>query len=96
MSQDDKKLEVERAVALGYDIKQDEAPRILATGSGDIAKKIIELAKENNIPLYKDPDLIEVLRKVEVGELIPTEVFFVIAEILAFVYKANQKYKEEL
>ena len=53
-----------KAVALGYNRSQDNAPKVLASGAGEIANKIINLAKEHDIPIKEDPDLIEILSRV--------------------------------
>lgn len=72
------------AVALQYN-PGDAAPKILATGKGVIAEKIIETAKESNVPLYKDDKLANTLSKLEIGDMIPPELYSVVAEILVFV-----------
>ncbi|HNZ30425.1 MAG TPA: EscU/YscU/HrcU family type III secretion system export apparatus switch protein, partial [Candidatus Goldiibacteriota bacterium] len=64
----DKKI---TAVAVEYDKDKDGAPRIVAKGKGNIADKIIEIARKNDIPLYEDPDLIEVLSRLDLGQEIP-------------------------
>lgn len=72
------------AVALAYE-PGDMAPKILATGKGHMAEKIMETAKENNVPFYKDNKLADTLSKLEIGEAIPPELYEVVAEILVFV-----------
>lgn len=72
------------AVALAY-MPGDAAPKILATGKGAIAEKIIETAKESNVPLYKDHKLADTLSRLEIGDMIPPELYEVVAEILVFV-----------
>ena len=72
------------AVALKYD-PGDVAPKIIATGKGYIADKIIEQAKQDDVPLYKDTKLAKTLSKLEIGEMIPPELYEVVAEILIFV-----------
>lgn len=72
------------AVALGYE-PGDEAPRIIAAGKGELAQKIIERAKEANVPLHKDDKLAATLSKLEIGDTIPPELYSVVAEILVFV-----------
>ena len=61
------------------------APTILATGKGELAEKIIEKAKESDVPLYKDNKLAATLSKLEIGDTIPPELYEVVAEILVFV-----------
>ena len=59
--------------------------KILATGKGHIAEKIIEKAKEEHVPFYKDNKLADTLSKLEIGDMIPPELYEVVAEILVFV-----------
>ena len=75
---------VKTAVALAYN-PWDVAPTILATGKGELAEKIIEKAKESDVPLYKDNKLAATLSKLEIGDTIPPELYEVVAEILVFV-----------
>ena len=72
------------AVAIAYE-PGDVAPKILATGKGRVAEKIIETAKENDVPFYQDHKLAETLSKLEIGDAIPPELYDVVAEILVFV-----------
>ena len=72
------------AVALSYEAG-DRAPKILATGKGYVAEKIIESAKEENVPVHKDEKLAATLSKLEIGDYIPKELYGVVAEILVFV-----------
>ena len=79
MAWDNEKKKVKTAVAVAYE-PGDKAPKILASGRGEVAEKIIEKAKENDVPFYKDNKLAETLSKLEIGEL-----YEVVAEILVFV-----------
>lgn len=72
------------AVAIEY-VPGEAAPKILATGKGVIANKIIERAKESNVPTYKDDKLADTLSRLKIGDMIPTELYEVVAEILVFV-----------
>ena len=72
------------AVALSY-MPGDAAPKILATGKSANAKRIIETAKEADIPTYKDDKLADTLSRLEIGDMIPPELYEVVAEILVFV-----------
>jgi len=82
------------AAAVEYDNKKDTAPRLTAKGRGSIAEKIIKLAVEHNIPIRKDPALIEILSRLDIDEEIPPELYKAIAEILAFIYSVNEQYRE--
>jgi len=80
----DEKKKEKTAVAIAYE-PGDVAPKILATGKGEVAERIIETAKENNVPFYQDHKLAETLSKLEIGDAIPPELYDVVAEILVFV-----------
>lgn len=82
---------MKKAVALLYDKEKNDAPVVTASGKGELAKKILVLAKEAGIPVMEDPDLVEILAKVPVGDEIPVELYQAVAEILAFVYQINRK-----
>jgi flagellar biosynthesis protein len=82
------------AVALHYG-KDDNAPRILAAGPGEIAKRIIEIAKENDVPLERNDSLVEILSKIDVGATIPTECFQAVAEIFAFLFRMDIAWREK-
>ncbi len=74
------------AVALKYQ-NVDSAPRIIAKGSDRIADLIEEIAREHGIHIENDPLLVQTLMGFEVGDYIPEEVYEVVAQLLAFVYK---------
>ncbi len=81
---DDKKPKVKQAIALEYD-PGDVAPKVIASGRGALAEKIIEKAKESDVPLHQDSKLAGTLSKLEIGDYIPPELYEVVAEILVFV-----------
>ncbi|MTI11244.1 EscU/YscU/HrcU family type III secretion system export apparatus switch protein [Curvivirga aplysinae] len=92
ISNDKQPLEEEAssAVALGYDpLDKEGAPTILASAQGELAEQIIALAKETDIPIHKDPDLLALLTASDVGDEIPLEAFIAVAEILRFIYEQN-------
>ena len=78
-----------KAAALRYDKGKDSAPRLVAKGQGHIAAKILQLAKDNQIPVHEDPALIEILSKMNLEEQIPGDCYRVVAEILAWIYKSQ-------
>lgn len=78
------------AVALKYNPQEDQAPKVIAKGKGLIAEKIISIAKEHQIQIYEDPDLIKTLMVIDIGEYIPEDLYEAIAEILAFIYRLNR------
>ena len=81
-----------KAVALRYRPAEDPAPVLVAKGAGILADKILEIAKQYRIPLYQDPDLVEVLSAVDRGRVIPPELYKAVAEMLVFVYRLNGKF----
>jgi len=84
-----RKEHIERAVALRYEQEKDEAPRVVAKGRGEIAEKIIAIAREHGITIYEDDELVQVLARLELNQMIPPELYHAIAEVLAFVYRLN-------
>ncbi len=76
-----------KAVALKYEMGRDKAPKIAAKGSGEIAKNILEFAKEHGIPIKEDPQLVELLSDLELNSEIPPELYEAVAKILSYIYK---------
>lgn len=85
--ENEKSLRQKKTAALKYDPKTDSAPVVTAKASGIAAKKLLRKAREENIPIENNEDLVEVLAKIKIGDEIPEELYKVIAEILSFVYK---------
>jgi len=81
-----------RAVALRYKQEDDSAPRVVGKGRGKLAEKIIALAEAHGVPLYENPDLVQVLSTLEVNQEIPPKLYQAVAEVLAFVYRMNKGY----
>lgn len=79
-------LDRKKVVALKYNPGEKKAPEVIASGVGEVADRILEVAKENNIPLYNDEKLVNQLISLEFGTQIPAELYKVVAEILVFVY----------
>ena len=77
------------AAALRYQPSKDAAPQITGSGRGYVADRIIALAREHGIPIYDDPDLVEVLAQLDLGDVIPMNLYQVIAEVLVYVYRIN-------
>ena len=78
-----------QAIALSYDPNED-APKVIASGTGALAERIIEKAKEADVPIHRDDDLAQTLSKLEIGDLIPVELYEVVAEILVFVDRMDK------
>ncbi|WP_075980943.1 EscU/YscU/HrcU family type III secretion system export apparatus switch protein [Bacillus massilinigeriensis] len=89
------KTERKEAIALGYDPEGSDSPHVLAKGKGIIADNIITKAEENNIPIQEDPSLVSLLSKLNINENIPDELYQVVAELFAFVYRIDQKIDEK-
>ena len=81
------------AVALQYDAATDKAPRVIAKGRGQVAEKIMALAREHGIPMREDPELVQMLTQIDLDQAIPPSLYKVVAELLAFVYHLNQSYQ---
>lgn len=80
----EKKTKIKQAIALEYN-PSEEAPKVIAAGKGKLAERILEKAVEENVPVHKDSALADTLSRLEIGELIPPELYEVVAEILVFV-----------
>jgi flagellar biosynthesis protein len=78
-----------QAVALRYEKTQEHAPRVVAKGSGEIADRIIELARDARVALHEDVQLTDMLMSLDVDSVIPQELYEVVAEVLAFVHRAG-------
>ncbi len=86
--------QIDKAVALVYNRGQSVAPKVVASGRGTLAEKIIETAREAGVHIMEDPDLVELLAQVPVGDDIPVELYQAVAEVLAFVYRLNGRFPE--
>lgn len=87
------KQKIPVAIALEYD--QQKAPVVKASGSGDLAERIIEIAKENDIYLQEDEGLIEILAELELGDEIPTQLYKAVAEVISFAYIIKGKFPKD-
>lgn len=76
------------AIALSFDNRTMDAPRVVAKGAGFIARRIRELARENDVPVVEQKSLARMLFKAaDIGDYIPVELYRAVAEILAYVYR---------
>lgn len=80
-----------RAVALSYEAGKMPAPTVTAIGQGEMAERIIALAKEHGVTIREDPTMVALLAQLDIGEIIPPELYPVVAEVLAFVYRLKHK-----
>ncbi len=81
------------AVALTYEMERDDAPKVSAKGKGYVAEQIIALARQHNITIREDADLATMLSKLDIDTPIPLEAYAAVAEILSYIYRANQTAK---
>jgi len=77
------------AVALRYERDEMPAPRVTARGAGELAQRILELARRHDVPVREDPDLLELLAACDLGAEIPPELYHAVAELLAFFQRLN-------
>ena len=81
----------QKAVALQYDAKSNNAPKVTAKGEGFTAQNIIKIASLHDVPIKKDEDLVELLSKLDVDKEVPAEMYKAIAEVFSFLYKSTKK-----
>jgi flagellar biosynthesis protein len=79
-----------RATALRY-TEGSDAPEVVATGAGEIANKILDAAEAAGVPVRRDPALVEALSKLDVGRMIPPELYTAVAEALVWAYRLDAK-----
>lgn len=91
---DSMKKKVKQAIALEYNPTED-APKVIASGKGKLAEAIIEKAQESKVPIHRDDKLADTLSRLDIGDMIPPELYEVVAEILIFV-DSMDKIKEKL
>ena len=82
------------AAALKWDPLSPEPPEVIAVGRGITAETIVRVAKERGIPLYEDAGLVEALARLNVTDSIPRELYSVVAEVLAYVYRVDAAFRE--
>ncbi|MDK2906388.1 FlhB [Petrotoga mexicana DSM 14811] len=81
-----------KAVALRYKRGTDQAPKVVAKGIDSIARRIIEIAEEEHIPIVKSEKAVEEFYGLDLDEEIPAELYELAAEIIAFVYKLDKEF----
>ena len=80
----------DKAVALKYNKKSSPAPEIVAKGYDAVARRIVKLAKEADVPVVEDVALVSALLSLEVGDVIPENLYHAVAKVLAFLYKLDK------
>ncbi len=86
----------EAAVALEYDPATGGAPKVLAAGFGEIARRILDIARQEGIHIHKDDTLARLLARVPPGQEIPEEAWQLVAELLAFLYATDARLAEKM
>jgi flagellar biosynthesis protein len=82
---------MKKAAALRYNKEKENAPRLVAKGSGFTAENIIKIAELHKLPIRRDADLIELLSKVELNKEVPEALYKAVAELFSFIYKITNK-----
>ena len=82
---------MKQAVAMKYKAYEDSAPKVIAKGSGEIAKKIIQKAKEYDIAIFQNPELTQMLMNVEVDEEVPPKLYEAVVEVFVWLHKTENK-----
>ncbi len=85
-----------KASALRYDKEKENAPILVAKGKGKVAEKIIDIANKENIPVIENKALADILDKLDIYDEIPPELYRVVAQLFAFIYKLNEKTSADL
>ena len=81
------KDDLKHAAAIKYDKDRDGAPRVVASGKGDVARRIVEKAVQYGVPIYQDDVLAELMTRLPLNSEIPPELYEAAAEVLLFVYR---------
>ena len=84
---------MDKSVALQYD---KDAPKIIASARGILAEKMIKIAEEKKITIYKDEDLAEILSKFKAGDVIPETLFGAVSVVMAYCYRINSDFRQKL
>jgi len=80
----------DKAVAVEYDIKRNNAPVVTAKGEGFVARRIVEIAQAAEVPVVEDAALVSALLSLELGQEIPVELYEAVARILSWIYRLEK------
>lgn len=89
----DKNKKFDKAVALRYDVQKEDVPIVVAKGKGYLAERIKELANDSGVPVKEDKELADYLMALDLYEEIPPELYAVVAEVLAYIYRMDRKHR---
>ena len=92
---DTKATPPQEAVALRYDKKKEDAPRVVAKGKGFVAQQMLAIAKRHTVPVYQNQSVTQLLMAVELDREIPPELYQAVANVLAYVYRLDGKAGEK-
>ncbi|NLJ78560.1 MAG: flagellar biogenesis protein [Tissierellia bacterium] len=87
---EDRKDSIKKAVALSYK-ERDEAPRIIGKGQGELADRLLQVGKQEEIAIYEDKKLVEDLYRLDIDAEITPELYEAVARIIAFVYLLDRE-----
>ena len=90
----EKKFIRKEAIALSYNPRETSGPTIKAKGKGKIAENILEQAIAHDVPVYEDPNLVQLLGQLDVNESIPEDLYQAVAEVFAFIYRLDQEHEK--
>ena len=88
----EKKYVRKEAIALSYNSEKHNSPTVVAKGKGKIAENILEQAAINDVPIYEDKTLVELLGNLDLNASIPEDLYEAVAEVFAFIYRLDKKY----
>ncbi|MBQ6675672.1 MAG: EscU/YscU/HrcU family type III secretion system export apparatus switch protein [Ruminococcus sp.] len=85
-----------KAVALKYDTERENAPVVVASGCGEVAKRIIDVAEKNGIPVYRDDSAASLMCMLQVGSSIPPELYEVVAGIYVSLLRSSKELRDKM
>lgn len=91
----EKKYVRKEAIALSYNPTKNSSPTVVAKGRGKIADTILERAELHDVPIYEDPNLVQLLGQLDLNTSIPEELYQAVAEVFAFIYRLDEKHSSQ-
>ncbi len=85
-----------KAVALKYDTEHESAPVVVASGCGEVAKRIIDVAEKNGIPVYRDDSVASLMCMLQVGTSIPPELYEVVAGVYVSLLRSSKELRDKM
>ncbi len=84
---------MDKSVAIQY---EKDAPRVIAVARGILVEKMLKIAEEKKITIYKDKDLTEILSSFEAGDVVPEALFGAVSAVMAYCYRVNSDFRQKL